>query len=202
VIAYNSLIEMGLFKKIFKKKTNSSEWHLTLQLNARIMPLDRGDTFEDPIDQVLKELGIGEVDGGGTLLSKNGEIEYCDVEIYLNERSDTNYDKLHSFLMQLGVPKGSFLISEDDKKEIGDLEGLAIYLDRTDLDENPESCDINRLLSELTEVLRSEHKYGSYWEGSEETALYFYGRSFDKMKGLTVQFIEKYPLRNRIIQVA
>jgi hypothetical protein len=193
---------MALFKKLLKKKEDAPMWHLTLQLNARLMPTDRGAIIEDTIDRVLKERGIGAVDGGGTLMSVTGEIKHSDVEIYLNERSDKNYDEVYEIIMRLGAPKGSILISEDGEKEIGDLEGLALYLSRADLDANPKSCEINRLWSDLMDEIKGEHKYGSYWEGKEETALYFYGRSFDRMNELTARFIKRYPLRNRIVQVA
>ena len=169
------------------------------------MPMDRGGFFEEPIDYTLKQLGIGEVDGGGTLRDETGEVKNCDVEIDLYEKSDANYDKLHSFIMFLGVPKGSFIISKNDKREIGNLEGLALYLNGTDLDDEIyKSCDINFVISEIIRILGSEYKYHSYWQGAKETALYFYGKSFNKMNDLIIPFIKEYPLciKSRIIQVA
>jgi len=198
---------MSFLGKLFDKKNTKAFWHLTLNLNARLMPIDRGDIFEDPIDNALKKSGIGEVDGGGTLLSETGEIENCDVEICLYEKSDVNYEKLQSLLAHMGIPKGSFLICENEetKQEIGDFEGLALYLNGTDLDsEVYESCDINFVISELVRILDGEHKYYSYWEGSKETALYFYGQSFEKMRELLSSFVEEYPLcqKCRIVQIA
>jgi len=169
------------------------------------MPMDRGGFFEEPIDYALKQMSIGEVAGGGTLRDVTGEIKKCDVEIYLYEKSDAYYDKLHSFLMFLGVPKGSFLISGNVKRKIGNLEGLALYLNGTDLDnEIYNSCDVNFAISEMIRILGSEYKYHSYWEGAKETALYFYGESFIKMNDLVIPFINDYPLckKSRIIQIA
>ena len=180
-------------------------WHLTLNLNARLMPFDRGDIFEDPINDMLAEAGIGEVDGGGTLQEKTGEIINCDVEICLDGKPGENYEKLQGFLKRLWIPKGSFLISEDNKEEIGDLEGLALYLNGTDLeDEVYKSCDINFVISELVRILDEDCKYYSYWQGPEETALYFYGQSFAGMNSLMAPFIEEYPLCNksRVVQIA
>ena len=197
---------MTLFNKLFNKKANKPAWYLTLSLNARVMPVDRGTLFEDVIYYALKKLRIGTVDGGGTLMDDaTGEIKSCDIEIYLNEKSDVNYQKLQSILATLNVPKGSFLISEDERQEIGDLEGLAIYINGTDLDsEIYKSCDINYVIAELIKLLGSKHKYYSHWEGSNETALYFYGKSFDTMKILIIPFVEEYPLcqKSRITQIA
>ena len=187
------------------KKITDNFWHLTLQLNARIMPMDRGEFFEEPIDYALKQLGIGETDGGGTLRNETGEVKNCDVEIDLYEKSDAIYKKLHGFLMCLGVPKGSFLISGNDKREIGNLEGLALYLNGIDLDDEIyNSCDVNYVISEMIRMLGNEYKYHSYWEGAKETALYFYGESFNKMNALVIPFIEQYPLckKSRIVKIA
>ena len=51
------------------------------QLNAKLMPFDRGQYFEDPLDDALKGRGLGEVTGGGTAQSESGEILYCEIEI-------------------------------------------------------------------------------------------------------------------------
>jgi hypothetical protein len=55
------------------------------RLNDRAQPLDRGELYEDPLDHVLKQAGLGAVTGGGTLLGADGEIELCEVEIELEE---------------------------------------------------------------------------------------------------------------------
>ena len=195
---------MSLFKRSAKKKKAEPQFHITLNINAKIMPMDRGDVFEDPIDEFLQSTGLGEVDGGGTLMSESGEIENCDVEIYLHDGSEENIGKLYDLVTDIGVPKGSFLISENDRKEIGELEGLALYLNGTDLDEEVyKTNDINHLFSELVRLLGDEYNYHSYWEGPEETALYFYGPSFDQMKDLISEFVEKYPLceKSRLVQL-
>jgi hypothetical protein len=195
---------MGIFKGLLKRKPKPT-WHVTLQLNAKLMPMDRGHIFEDTIDHLLRTLGIGEVDGGGSLLSKTGEIEYCDVEIYFNERPDEDSKEFNILLAHICVPKGSFLISRDDKREVGELEGLALYLNGTDLDKEVyETSDVDHLISELIKALGDEHRYFSYWHGPEETALYFYGRSFDKMKGLIAPIVDVYLLcqKSRLVQVA
>ena len=53
-----------MFKNPFgKKKTPTIV--VTARLNAKVQPLDRGDIFEDPLDEILKERKLGEVCGGG-----------------------------------------------------------------------------------------------------------------------------------------
>ena len=53
------------------------------KLNARILPLDRGDRYEDPLIAALAENCYAEVTGGGTGQSENGEISYCGIDLDL-----------------------------------------------------------------------------------------------------------------------
>ena len=44
----------------------------------------------------------------------------------------------------------------------------------------------------------------SYWTGNKETALYFYGENFERMKSAIQPFVDSYPLcqKSRIEQLA
>ena len=62
---------------VFGKKKKE---YLILNINGRLQPMDRGGIYEDPIIEVMEKEGIANVDGGGTLMSENGEFENCDIE--------------------------------------------------------------------------------------------------------------------------
>ena len=47
--------------------------HVTAQLNARLMPMDRGVIFEDPLDQILREAGLGSTDGAAPRWGETGK---------------------------------------------------------------------------------------------------------------------------------
>src|SRR5689334_21984745 len=53
------------------------------KLNARLMPMDRGELFEDPLADALAQAGLGELTGAGTMQSSEGEIEFCGLDIDL-----------------------------------------------------------------------------------------------------------------------
>ncbi len=53
-------------------------YNVILHLNMRLMPIDRGTLFEDPIDEVLQKYNIGEITGGGTRISKERMPLSCD----------------------------------------------------------------------------------------------------------------------------
>ena len=82
----------------------------TLQLNARLQPFDRHD-LEDLIEEFLSEGNLGATSGGGTMMDKNGEVEYCDIELELNSPEAVK-ELLHK-LEEIGIPKGSKLYGED-----------------------------------------------------------------------------------------
>jgi len=197
---------------IFKKKVDNQEPvgnFIVVQLNEKVMPIDRGLVYEDPIDEFLKEKQYGEVTGGGTLQEKTGELAYCDIEIKL---STPDIDKsviaeIIDKIEDIGAPKGSKLIIERTKEEIpfGKKEGLALYIDGQNLP--PEvyaDCDINFVLSEIHRLTNIEPNADRNWEGEKETALYFFSDSFEQMKNSISEFVETYPLCKgaRIVQIA
>ncbi len=195
-----------LFGKKDKPQKAEPEF-VVATINARVQPMHRGEIFEDPLNDLLEETSAGEVSGGGTLMSESGEIEYCDVEIQVTDSSESTIDFIKLSLEKLGIPRGSKLKVEktDSEIEFGDLEGLAIYLNGTDLDgEVYEKCDSNHVYSELDRLTEGEGKVYSYWQGPTETAFYLYGSSYEKMKSMISELVENYPLcqKCRIEQIA
>jgi len=198
---------LDIFKKPSKaKNTNVDNMHyVTLQLNAKLQPLDRGDIYEDPIIEALEACGCGVVDGGGTGLQESGEVDFCDVAISLNSNSKENLECLLRIIDELAVPKGSFIKDENLEIPVGTLEGLALYVNGTDLpNEVYESCDINYVADKINELLGQSGKLYSHWQGPQDTALYFYGTSFAEMNEKMAGFLQEYPLcqKCRVEQIA
>jgi len=194
---------MGLFD-IFKRK-GSNKYHLTLQLNAKLQPIDRGEFFEDPITEALETSKCGTTDGGGTMQEATGEIEFCDIEILLKDNKRESVDKLLQVIDKIGVPKGSFLHADGFEQSVGTLEGLALYLNGTELSEEVyENCDINYVIEKIDELLSGSGQFYSHWEGPKYTALYYYGISFEEMKQRMTPFLSEYPLcqKCRVEQIA
>ncbi|SHG96664.1 hypothetical protein [Flagellimonas flava] len=201
---------MNFIKKLFGKQKNSNIGNfIVATLNDKIMPLDRGEIYEAPLEELLKANGIGEVTGGGTMQLKSGELEYCDLEIKLNsnEINENDIQLIIKKLEELGAPKGSKLTIEktDRKIEFGQKEGLAIYIDGQNLDpEVYKNCDINFVISEIKKLTNDSSEITKYWEGGTETALYYYADSFTEMKESIMDFVNSYPLCKgaRIEQIA
>lgn len=176
------------------------------RLNARAQPLDRGEVYEDPLNDILQAAGTGEVTGGGTMLGTEGEIEFCDLEITVPEATDAVIAVIREALERLGTPKGSTLIWNDGESELefGTFEGLAVYLTGTDLpDEVYQQSDVNVVYDELGRLAGDEGRVVSHWQGPRETALYLYGRSADAMLARIRPFLDTYPLckKARIVTI-
>lgn len=170
-------------------------------LNARLRPLDRAELYEDPLQEALEESGMAEVTGGGTMQAQSGEIEYCGIDLDVHDM-DKAVPQICSLLEQMGAPRGSRLEFEhagvQQQVAFGKLEGLAIYLNGTEL--KPEvyaESDVNHVWSEIERLLEGAGSIQSYWEGPAETALYLYGDSVDVMRERIAGFMAAYPLCER-----
>lgn len=155
--------------KLFGKR--NQRHYINAKLNARIMPLTRAD-IEDALGQALENAKLGSVDGGGTAISADGSmIESCDIEIVVNDLSESTISFLVEKLGRL-VPRGSVLQLPDGMEvPIGNLEGLEMLFEDAD--------SANDFVGRLTET-DPPHYYGDY--GSAGCALNLYGESFAEWK--------------------
>jgi hypothetical protein len=195
-----------MFGKLFGKETAMQSTLVVARLNDRAQPMDRGELYEDPLDDVLRKHRAGSVTGGGTQLTEDSEIEFCEIEIEVREPATDTIALIKHTLEDLGAPKGSTLRLEslDEVLSFGVNEGLAVYLNGTDLpDEVYAECDSNFVYSEFNRLLGADGKVHSHWQGPTETALYMYGPSFETMKHRLASFLSSYPLcqRARVVQI-
>lgn len=190
-----------------KKKAVEGEI-VIVRLNARLQPMHRGEHFEDPLGEVLTELALGEVTGGGTQLSGDETgVAFCDIELRMPDAGETALATLVAALEELGAPKGSKLLvgDSDDERPFGAYEGLALFLNGTELaDDVYATCDINHVIAELDLLMGDHGRLRSYWEGAQDTALYCYGPSFAAMREAIEPLLANYPLcqKARVEQIA
>lgn len=161
--------------------------HLVLaRLYGYLEPMDRGERFEDPLQEVLDEHGVGEVTGGGTQLHETHGIEFAELEIYL-ANLDEAAELVRKTLEELGAPVGSVLrLGEDhpDAPQIhfGKYHEVAIYLDGVNLpQEIYDELDFGILMDDIETALDGERIGTCFgiWSGPTETAIYLYGPNAD-----------------------
>ena len=207
---------MGILSSLFgcKKQpetaaqVESAGMHVTAQLNHLLMPIDRGERYEDPLDEALSAQGLGETSGGGTMQEQSGEIQFIDVEIDLTDL-EKGVPFVIAKLEELGAPKGSILRVHDTEpaREIpfGKAEGVGVYLDGVNLpDEVYKNSDVNVVIEELNKRIEGHGEMQSHWQGNTETGLYFYGDDSNRMISLMRDFLDTYPLCKgaRVVTIA
>ena len=149
----------------------------------------------------------GEISGGGILKEEPGEIIFCDihVKLYQEEITTVVLNEIINFVEICGAPKGSKVIIEKNHEEIpfGKNEGIAIYFDGENSPEKDQQhYDVDFVQAEISKLTNTSQE--RYWKGNTTTGLYFYGKSFDKMKDNVSDFMHTYPLYKtaRIAQIA
>ena len=196
-----------MFAKLFRRKDTPKKQIVVARLAARLQPIGRGEFFEDPLDELLDAAGLGSVVGGGTELADDPVgIRACDVEISAADTSPDTVKKIIAMLEGLGAPKGSEIRIEGRAPvPFGATEGLAIFLNGTDLPrEVYKQSDVNVTIHGLSDAMAGTGEFRGYWEGSKETALYFYGTHFDEMKKAAQAYADRDALcaQCRIEQIA
>ncbi|MGL5694610.1 MAG: hypothetical protein ACRCXA_11070 [Peptostreptococcaceae bacterium] len=191
---------------MLKNNKKTREIELNIQLNDKLDPIDVEEYYEEPLETFLKENNYGEIIGGGTMQSAIGEIKFFDIQVLIYDNNNV-INEIKVKLESLGAPKGSFIEVEGEKEVIqfGTKEGLAIYLDGVKLPKKTyNECDSNYVVSEIFRLTGCNDDIIRFWEGNKETAIYFYGDSFDSMKRDILEFINTYPLCKgaRIVRIA
>jgi hypothetical protein len=174
--------------------------HMSITLNARLRPLDRGARYEDPLQEAIVTAVPGShVSGGGTLLSAEREPLVCDIDLEVAGDAREVLALVTGVLDAAGAPKGSQArLEAGDTVPFGVTEGVAVYLNGTDLPAHVyASGDVNDLIAALLERLGAEGDMQSWWQGPRETALYLYGPSAVRVTELITGVLARYQLAER-----
>jgi hypothetical protein len=171
-------------------------------INAKVMPLDRGEMYEDPLIEALEGNGWAEVTGGGTGQTEEGEIEYCGIDLDLHDVEQA-VPFICQILTECGAPRGSKLEYEVEGRQhevpFGVIEGLGLYFNGTDLpDEVYQQNDINDVYEEINRLLEDRGQILGHWNGPTESALYLYGFSREDMKQRIAGLMSTNPLCQKI----
>ncbi len=159
----------------------TSSTFILARVYEHIEPIDRGERYEDPLDAALKDASLGEVTGGGSQLTASGEIAYAELEIEVRDR-DAALLTIVQAMENSGAPVGSEILVDDAVvKTFGKLQSVAVYLDGVSLpDDVYETLDFDETITVLTQAAGAESYHG-FWQGAEETGLYFFGPNADEM---------------------
>jgi hypothetical protein len=79
-----------------------------VQVNDKVLPIERGSKYEDPLDEALRKAKLGEVTGGGTQLARDGSVEWVGLDVELTDLS-RGIPFLQRKLRELGAPRGTVI---------------------------------------------------------------------------------------------
>ena len=91
-------------------------YFLYIRIPEQIMPVERGKKYEDPINELLSQHGLGEVSGGGTMLTKDKQIEYVGLDVDVTDPQKA-IPLLVAKLKEIGVPKGTVIEQNEPEKK-------------------------------------------------------------------------------------
>jgi len=77
---------------------------VTARIWEPIEPIARGERYEDPLQAALQAAQLGTVDGGGSQLTKLGEVQFAELELHL-ANLDAAIDLVQRVLEEAGHRK-------------------------------------------------------------------------------------------------
>ena len=96
-----------------------------IKLPIDLQPLERGELFEDPLQEALEREKVGTITGGGSQLSApdeegSREVEFCGIDVDLYDPGK-GLALLRRELVRLEAPRGTLLLYELNGQEWEDL---------------------------------------------------------------------------------
>ena len=178
------------------KENNDHSIYATVTIKEKLEPFARYDQYEDPMEEFLENNpGIASIDGGGTLMGKDGTIECIDIAFVLIDK-ENGVQKIINQLEKLGVPKGTTIqVDGEEPITFGVNDGIEIFFPREDLDKaTDESCNINNIFDQINHELGENGRITSWSQTKTGTSLYAFGPSANKMKESIKNFLQTNPM--------
>ena len=97
------------------KRAAVKTYFLYIKIPEQIGPEERSKKYEAPINELLSQHQLGEVSGGGTMLTKEKQIEYVGVDVDVTD-PEKAIPLLVVKLKEIGVPKGTVIEQQEPKE--------------------------------------------------------------------------------------
>ncbi len=166
--------------------------NIKIVLNMFLLPNERRN-IEFLTDELLITNKLGEVTGGSTFQKKNGEVYKC--EIYIRLKDEASFDTFLELIKDVSFAKGSRVESSTRRVEIGDFEGLALYLNANDLSEDVyKNNNYDDVIAGLCDTLGEDGVFLGTNVIDKFFILYFYGKSYDTIKGKIMPLLKSNSL--------
>ena len=166
--------------------------NIKIVLNMFLLPNERRN-IEFLTDELLVSNELGEVTGGSTFQKKNGEVYKC--EIYIRLKDEASFDIFLDLIKDVNFAKGSRVESSNRRVEVGDFEGLALYLNASDLSSDVyKNNNYDEVIADLCETLGEDGAFLGTNIIDKFFILYFYGNSYEIIKEKILPYLKDSPL--------
>ena len=156
-------------------------------INAPLGPIDRGDRFADPLEELLADkVRDFEITGGGTPIGKSG-LTTCDIDMAFEGDADAVLPIIIAALEKLGAPKGSSARAggKDKVVKFGSAEGVAVHVPASG-----EAPAISDVIDQLNSAVSGVGEFWTGWTNPTEAVLCFYGSSAVRMRELLMPVLD------------
>ena len=75
-----------------------------IRIPESIGPAERGERYEEPLDDALSVDALGRITGGGSQLGENKTIAYCGIDVVVADRK-RGLALIRKTMQRLGVPR-------------------------------------------------------------------------------------------------
>ena len=181
-----------------------------LKMPIRLMPMNRGEWIEDPLDEWLQENDLGEIDGGGTYINPDeyGVVE-IDVSFMLHSAAMPIDSRILPFVREFGLPKGSVLKcmtwdSETDDYvdselfNVGTTDALALVLDLSDGNEDDLLAEGQKLSDDFAEILSEDYRFFVSNKVDDSQVYIFYVYSYQEAAAKLAAPVQDSSLASRL----
>ncbi len=79
-----------------------------VRIPESVGPLERGDRYEDPLQEALTAAALGEVTGGGSQLGEGDSIAYCGLDVVVADRT-RGLAVIRETMQRLGAPPATII---------------------------------------------------------------------------------------------
>lgn len=168
---------------------------VTVRIPARLTPDRRDELIVGPLGVLVEHVSASSrVASVETVASAVGEP--MELVIGLDVHLPDAEQLIAAVLdLEAGMPRGSTVEINDKAATFGELEGLALYLNGTDLpDEVYATSDLAAIVGDLRASLEGVGEIWAVWQGPTETALYVYGRDAAAIEAVLVEQQPRIPL--------
>ena len=104
---------LGIGGKSGRRNPEQGQCMVFARIEDPLMPLQRGQKYEDPPKRALMQAGLGRVTGGGSVQGTDGAIEWISLDMQLVDIGDA-LEFTRRKLKELGAPRGSVLKFKKD----------------------------------------------------------------------------------------